>query len=50
MEETKKALGKALHFEVRGDLIEKTGYDFRNKAAHGFVSEHDCYSQAALLC
>jgi hypothetical protein len=50
MEETKKALGRALHFEVRGHLIEKNGYDFRNKVAHGFVSEHDCYSKAALSC
>jgi hypothetical protein len=50
MEETKKMLGTALHFEVRGHLIEKTGYDFRNKVAHGFVSEYDCHSNAALSC
>jgi hypothetical protein len=50
MEETKKILGPALHFEVRGHLIEKTGYDFRNKVAHGFVSQYDCYSKAALSC
>jgi hypothetical protein len=37
-----------LHFELRGHLIEKTGFDFRNKVAHGFVSENDCYSAAAL--
>lgn len=48
MVETKKMLGASLHFEVRGHLIEKTAYDFRNKVAHGFVDEHNCYSAAAV--
>lgn len=48
MEPTKRVLGPSLHFEVRGHLIEKTGFDFRNKVAHGFVDETDCYSAPAL--
>jgi hypothetical protein len=36
-------------FELRGCLIEKTGYDFRNRVAHGFVSEGECYSNAGVM-
>ena len=49
MKETKDIFGEALCFELRGCLIEKTGYDFRNRLAHGFVSEADCYSAAAAM-
>jgi Domain of unknown function (DUF4209) len=49
MKETKETLGEALCFELRGCLIEKTGYDFRNRLAHGFVSEADCYSAAGAM-
>jgi hypothetical protein len=48
LEEAKLMLGESLHFEVRGHLIEKTGFDFRNKVAHGFVDEDACYSAAAI--
>jgi len=47
MKETKKIFGEALCFELRGCLIQKTGFDFRNRIAHGFVSEGECYSIAA---
>jgi hypothetical protein len=47
MKETAEILGESLCFELRGCLIEKTGYDFRNRVAHGFISEAECYSSAA---
>jgi hypothetical protein len=47
--ECRTLLGDALHFELRGCLIEKSGYDFRNRVAHGFVSEMECYSPAAIM-
>jgi len=47
MKETQEVFGESLCFELRGCLIEKTGYDFRNRLAHGFVSERECYSSAA---
>jgi hypothetical protein len=48
MPETKLILGECACFELRGCLIEKTGYDFRNRVAHGFVTEGDCYSVGAI--
>ena len=48
MPEAKQILGDALCFELRGCLIEKTGYDFRNRVAHGFVHEGECYSTAGV--
>jgi hypothetical protein len=48
MAETKQIFGEALCFELRGCLIEKTGYDFRNRVAHGFVHEGECYSHAGV--
>jgi len=48
MPETKQIFGEALCFELRGCLIEKTGYDFRNRVAHGFVDEGECYSNAGV--
>lgn len=47
MKETEKIFGESLCFELRGCLIQKTGFDFRNRVAHGFVSEAECYSVAA---
>lgn len=44
MTEAKELLGDALWFELRGCLIEKSGFDFRNRVAHGFVSDGECYS------
>lgn len=46
--ETKKIFGEPLCFELRGCLIEKTGFDFRNRIAHGFASEGECYSTAGV--
>ena len=48
MAETKRFFGEPLCFELRGCLIEKTGYDFRNRVAHGFVHEGECYSHAGV--
>lgn len=44
----KEIFGEALRFELRGLLIEKMGCDFRNRIAHGFATEWDCYSPAAV--
>jgi hypothetical protein len=46
--ETKALFGEDLVFEIRGLLMEKTGYSFRHNVAHGFVGDHDCYSPAAV--
>ncbi len=48
MAETKQIFGEPLCFELRGCLIEKTGFDFRNRVAHGFVHEGECYSTAGV--
>ncbi len=48
MAESKQIFGEPLCFELRGCLIEKTGYDFRNRVAHGFVHEGECYSHAGV--
>ncbi len=48
MPETRKIFGDDLLFELRGLLIEKTGYSFRHQVAHGFVSEGGCYGPEAL--
>lgn len=37
MQDTEKIFGKDYVFELRGLLCEKTGYNFRNKLAHGFL-------------
>jgi len=48
LEETKQIFGDSLCFELRGLLIQKPGCDFRNRVAHGFVSEAECYGAAAV--
>lgn len=48
MAETKQIFGEPLCFELRGCLIEKTGFDFRNRVAHGFAHEGECYSTAGV--
>jgi hypothetical protein len=48
IKETKAIFGEDMCFELRGCLIEKTGYDFRNQVAHGFVSDAQCCSVAAI--
>jgi hypothetical protein len=46
--ELKQLLGEEMCFELRGCLVEKTGYDFRNRIAHGFAHEGECYSTAGV--
>ena len=46
--ETKKTFGESICFELRGCLIEKSGFDFRNRVSHGFVHEGECYSTAGV--
>jgi hypothetical protein len=41
--ETTAIFGADCVFEFRGLLIEKLGYSFRHRIAHGFVSEAECY-------
>jgi len=35
-------------FELRGILVEKFGYDLRNRLAHGFVTYHECWGADVL--
>lgn len=46
--EMEKIFGASLCFELRGLLLEKTGYAFRHQIAHGFASEADCYGHGAV--
>jgi hypothetical protein len=48
MPEMEKVFGAGLCFELRGLLIEKTGFAFRHQIAHGFASDADCYGPAAV--
>ena len=48
IEETKKIFGESLHFELRGLLVEKSGHAFRHRIAHGFVSDAECFGDAAI--
>ena len=48
LKETKKIFGESLHFELRGLLIEKSGHAFRHRIAHGFVSDAECFGDAAI--
>lgn len=42
--ETKTLFGEPTVFELRGLLIEKTGFGFRDLLAHGFVTAGECHS------
>ncbi|GEP45511.1 hypothetical protein BGE01nite_48020 [Brevifollis gellanilyticus] len=46
--QTLEIFGPDMCFELRGHLIEKSGFAFRNQVAHGFVSDNACYSDAGL--
>lgn len=37
--ETEQFFGESLCFELKGHLIEKTGYDLRNRIAHGLATD-----------
>lgn len=47
--ETTQIFGESLVFELRGLLIEKRGAEFRNRIAHGFTSEAECYTSAPVI-
>ena len=44
MKETKEIFGESIVFELRGLLIETSAHAFRDRLAHGMVTEHDCYA------
>jgi uncharacterized protein DUF4209 len=46
--ELRQLLGDNLIFELRGVFCEKSGFNFRNRLAHGRVSKADCSSVAAV--
>jgi len=46
--ELRELLGDDLIFELRGVFCEQSGYNFRNRLAHGRVSATDCSSVAAI--
>ena len=46
--ELRQLLGDDLIFELRGVFCEKSGFNFRNRLAHGRVSAGDCSSVAAI--
>ncbi|MGA3169661.1 MAG: DUF4209 domain-containing protein [Chthoniobacteraceae bacterium] len=47
--DTRRLLNAKFHFELRGHLIEKTGFDFRNRLAHGIASDSECYTSPAAI-
>jgi hypothetical protein len=48
MPETQRIFSDSLCFEFRALLIEKSGVEFRNRIAHGFVTEGECYDRPAV--
>lgn len=48
MPETQRIFSDSLCFEFRALLIEKSGVEFRNRLAHGFVTEGECYDRPAV--
>jgi hypothetical protein len=42
-----RLFGAAYRFELRGHLNEKSGYDFRNRLAHGLATDAECFYSAA---
>ena len=47
--EEKNALSDDWIFELRGILLQKTGYDLRNRIAHGFATDAECYETAGTI-
>lgn len=47
LEQTLQIFGESLQFELRGLLNEKSGHAFRHRIAHGFVSDAECFGDAA---
>lgn len=48
MPESITFFGESFCFELRGLLIEKFGYGFRDEVAHGRVTENECYCAATM--
>jgi len=48
LDATKTMFGEGLIFELRGLLNEKTGYDLRNRIAHGFITTEEGQSIPAV--
>lgn len=46
-EELKSLFSDNLVFSMRVALVERWGYNLRNRLAHGLLDESDCYSDAA---
>jgi len=46
--ETSEILRADHVFELRGILVEKFGYDLRNRLAHGFVTHQECWGADVL--
>jgi len=46
--ETTEIFSESFVFELRALLIEKSGPEFRNRYAHGFVTEAECHSETAI--
>lgn len=46
--ETAETLSADHVFELRGILVEKFGYDLRNRLAHGFVTYNECWRAEVL--
>jgi hypothetical protein len=46
--ETKEIFGDDLCFTLRGCLLEKNGFNFRNDLAHGFLPADDLASVPAI--
>jgi len=36
--ETQEIFGESIYFELKGHLLEKAGYNFRNRIAHGYAT------------
>lgn len=49
LDETKEVIGESLVFELRGHLIEKTGYAYRDRLAHGFLSGNGLESRRGTI-
>lgn len=46
--ETKEILGGSMIFEIKGILVEPSGYNFRNELAHGMLRSTSFFSAAGL--
>lgn len=49
MPETIQIFGEDCVFELRAVLCEKFGFDLRNRLAHGFITEQECFGDDVML-